>query len=186
MDHWDYRVLHEIHPPAGPDGESDESWRIITAYFADVEETRVVAWSDWASPIGGSVDTLRTDVMLMASALTKPVLEAEDLPGEAADRAVLVEVSCLDCNAPSRHHGTFPTIDAAEARARAIEDERHAEHQAFLATLDGASPPSDTVDRDPVVVLHEGAPIPPEWDNPHSTPWHGQTVWAILPIKNER
>lgn len=72
--HWNYRVVKTTE--TSPSGKPVESFGLIEAYY---EEGVLTGYCD-VTPGGNTLDDLRFDLDSMRTALSVPVINAEDLP----------------------------------------------------------------------------------------------------------
>ena len=91
MSHWNYRVVHRVYPaPGWGDFGDNESWSIHEAFYDD--KNRVWGISENACAVdvygydsrGKGLPALRTELKWFALALTKPILEYDQIPEPGA------------------------------------------------------------------------------------------------------
>ena len=93
---WEYRVIRKFHDGiTGMGGHyyEEETFGIHEVYYHEDDETKIYAVSeDPIAPHGLSLDELTKDYALMARALTKPVLDYEDIEFYDRDETPLSEL----------------------------------------------------------------------------------------------
>lgn len=73
---WNYRVIHRKH------ANDEDTYAIHEVYYNEYGE--ITLWSqDGISPMGGTLEELRTDIYMQRAALTKPILEWDELEAQA-------------------------------------------------------------------------------------------------------